>query len=69
MALAPRRLSPPISQSQHSFDDKAPRFVAHHGSLDPGLTTALSSSFGEEHQRPDDFVIVLNRIFPPNPKR
>jgi hypothetical protein len=68
MALAPCRLCPPIYQSQHPFDDKAPSFVAHHGSLDPGVTTALSSSFSEEDNRPDDLVIVWDGIdtLPPN---
>jgi hypothetical protein len=62
MPLAPRRLCPPISEPQHPFEDKAPGFVTHHGALHPGLTTALRRRFSEEDNRPDDLVIVLDRI-------
>src|SRR5438552_184580 len=62
MPLAPRRLCPPIGEPQHPFEDKAPGFVAYHGALHPSLTTALRRRFGEQDDRPDDLVIVLDRI-------
>ena len=62
MALAASRLRPPIGEAQHPFEDKAPRFVTHHGALHPGLPTALRRRFSEEDNRPDDLVIVLERI-------
>src|SRR5512134_2667849 len=62
LALASSRLRPPIGESQHPFEDKAPRFVTHHGTLHPGLTTALRRRFSAEDNRPDDLVIVLDRI-------
>jgi hypothetical protein len=62
------RLRPPIAEAVHAFEDKAPGFVAHHGPLHPSLPTALRRRFGEEHDGPDDLVIMLDGIdkLPPN---
>ena len=62
MALASSRLCPPLGEAQPPFEDKAPRFVTHPGALHPGLPTALRRRFSEEDNRPDDLVIVLDRI-------
>src|SRR5215471_12196956 len=59
MALASSRLRPPIGEAQHPCEDKAPRFVTHHGALHPGLTTTLRRGFSEEDNWTDDLVIVL----------
>src|SRR5437762_7064343 len=60
--LRPSGLCTPVAEAGHAFEDKAPGFVAHHSPLHPGLTTAFSRRCGEEDNRPDDFVIMLDRI-------
>src|SRR4030095_15173106 len=56
------RLRPPIAESVHAFEDKAPGFVAHYRPLYAGLPTALCRRFGKEDNGPDDLVIVLDGI-------
>ena len=60
--LRPSGLCTPVAEAGHAFENKAPGFVAHHSPLHPGVTTAFSRRFGEEDNRPDDLVIMLDRI-------
>src|SRR5438105_11128109 len=60
--LRPSGLCTPVAEAGHAFENTAPGFVAHHRPLHPGWTTAFSRRFGEEDNRPDDFVILLERI-------
>src|SRR5215471_7579621 len=56
------RLCAPGTEAFDAFQDKAPGFSPHDRSLDPGLPTALRRRFGEEANRPDDLIIMLEGI-------
>src|SRR5215470_5884928 len=60
--LRPSCLRAPIAEAFHTFEDKAPSFVTHHGPLHPGLTTAFSRRFGKEDNWPNDLIIMLDGI-------
>src|SRR2546430_13048247 len=60
--LRPSGLRTPVAEAGHAFEDKAPGFVTHHSSLHPSVTTAFSSCFGEEDHRPDNRVLMWDRI-------
>jgi hypothetical protein len=60
--VRPARLRPPLAAAIQTFEDQAPGLVAPPGPLPLGLPPALCRRFGEEHNGPDDLVIVLAGI-------
>jgi hypothetical protein len=62
MALAASLAGALIDQPQHAFPNEPARFVADHGSLDPGLPAAFGNRFCEEDNGANDFIIVLNVV-------
>jgi hypothetical protein len=62
MALAARVPGTLIHQPQHPVLEEPAGFVPDRGPLQASLATAFRNGFGKEHNRANDFIVVLNGI-------